>query len=194
MDNKPSMIKATAIGGFAAAILSSIPIVECLNFACCSLLIGGGFLAAFLYSKDVQAAGGTFTVGNGALVGLVTAVFYAIGDAIANVIAALIFGSSAAEQFELIREQMEQQGNLPPEMLDTLDKVADFMANSGGAVLIMLAAGFALVLGAIFCTVGGLIGGAVFKKEAAPPAAPPAVPPMTPPAPPAPPAAPGSMG
>ena len=194
MDNKPSMIKATAIGGFAAAILSSIPIVECLNFACCSLLIGGGFLAAFLYSRDVAAVGGTFTVGNGALVGLVAAVFYAIGDAIAKAIRVLVFSWSPAEQWEMIREQMEEQGNLPPEALDMLDKISDFIANFGDTVLILLAAIFSLVLAAIFCTVGGLIGGAVFKKEAAPPAAPPAVPPMTPPAPPAPPAAPGSMG
>ena len=58
MDNKPSMLKATAIGGLAAGFLSSIPFVACLNGLCCSLLIGGGFLAAFLYSRDVAAVGG----------------------------------------------------------------------------------------------------------------------------------------
>ena len=175
MDNKPSMLKATAIGGFAAAFLSAIPIVACLNVACCSLLIGGGFLAAFIYSKDVQAVGGSFTVGGGALVGLVSAVFYAIGSAIASVITSMIVQVSAAERFEMVREQMEAQGNLPPEALDTLDQISAFMADSGGAVLAMIGLGFSLVLGAVFCTIGGLIGGAVFKKDAAP-AAPPAHP------------------
>ncbi len=49
MDKNPSMIKATVIGGLSAAVLSSIPLVSCLNVACCSLLIGGGFLASFIY-------------------------------------------------------------------------------------------------------------------------------------------------
>ena len=62
MDKNPSMIKATVIGGLSAAVLSSIPLVSCLNVACCSLLIGGGLLASFVYSRDVAAVGGSFAV------------------------------------------------------------------------------------------------------------------------------------
>ena len=172
MDKNPSMIKATAIGGLSAAVLSSIPFVNCLNLACCSLLIGGGFLAAFMYSRDVAAAGGSFAVGNGAAVGLVTGGFYAVGTAVVKAIARMVIDVSPAEQFELIREQVEQSGNLPPEALDVLDQVSGFLAESGGGLLFIIAFGFSLLLGAVFCTVGGLIGGAVFKKDPPAPAAP----------------------
>lgn len=172
MDNKPSMLKSCAIGGLAAGFLSSVPIVGCLNIACCSLLIGGGFLAAFMYSREVAAVGGRFTVGNGALVGLVTAVFYAIFGAITSFIVSKVMGTSFAENFEQAREQMESQGNMPPEALETLDNISAFMNDSGGAVLGIMALGFSLVLGAVFCTIGGLIGGAVFKKEPPAPIAP----------------------
>ena len=178
MDKNPSMIKATVIGGASAAVLSAIPIVNCLNVACCSLLIGGGMLAAFVYSRDVAAVGGSFAVGNGAAVGLVTGGFYAVGTAVTSAMTRLVIDISPAEQFELIREQMERSGNLPPEALDTLDQVSGFLAESGGGLLFIIGFGFSLLLGAVFCTVGGLIGGAVFKKD--PPA--PAVPESGPPA------------
>ena len=177
MDKNPSMIKATVIGGLSAAVLSSIPLVSCLNVACCSLLIGGGLLASFVYSRDVAAVGGSFAVGNGAAVGLVTGGFYAVGTAITSAITRLVIDISPAEQFELIREQMEQSGSLPPEALDTLDKVSGFLAESGGGLLFIIGFGFSLLLGAVFCTVGGLIGGAVFKKEPPSPAVPAAEPP-----------------
>ena len=174
MDKNPSMIKATAIGGLSAAVLSSIPFVGCLNVACCSLLIGGGFLAAFMYSREVEAAGGSFAVGNGAAVGLVTGGFYAVGTAVVRAITMMVIDASPSEQFELFREQLENSGNLPPEMLDTLEQVSDFLVESGGGLLFIIGLFFSLLLGAVFCTVGGLIGGAVFKKDplAAAPAAP----------------------
>ena len=174
MDKNPSMIKATVIGGLSAAILSSIPIVNCLNAACCSLLIGGGFLAAFIYSREVEAAGGSFAVGNGAAVGLVTGGFYAVGTSVVSAITRMLIDVSPAEQFELLREQLESGGNLPPEMLDTLEQISNFLVESGGGLLFIIGFGFALLMGAVFCTVGGLIGGAVFKKD--PPAAAPAAP------------------
>ncbi|NIM00892.1 MAG: hypothetical protein GTN89_08205 [Acidobacteria bacterium] len=173
MDKNPSMVKATVIGGLSAAVLSAIPIVGCLNLACCSLLIGGGLLASFIYSRDVAAAGGTFAVGNGAAVGLVTGGFYAVGSAFASAITRMIIDVSPAEQFELIREQMESSGSMPPEMLDSLDQVSSFLAESGGGLLFIIGFGFSLLLGAVFCTVGGLIGGAVFKQQPPAPAAPP---------------------
>ncbi len=175
MDKNPSMVKATVIGGLSAAVLSAIPLVGCLNIACCSLLIGGGFLASFIYSRDVAAMGGTFAVGNGAVVGLVTGGFYAVGSALTSAVTRMIIDVSPAEQFEMIREQMESSGSLPPEMLDSLDQISNFMLESGGGLLFILGFGVSLLFGAVFCTIGGLIGGAVFKQQPtapAPPAAP----------------------
>jgi len=167
MDNKPSMIKAAAIGGLAAAVLGGIPLVgDCLTMLCCSPLIGGGLLAAFMYSREAGRIGSAFTVGTGALVGLFAAVFYALGSAVVGLIVRMALGVSVAEQFETAREQMEQQGNMPPEAMEFMDKASGFLTESGEAVIIIMGFGFALLLGAVFCTIGGLIGGAVFKKDA----------------------------
>ncbi len=112
---------------------------------------------------------------------MLTGGFYAVGTAVTGAIARVLIGVSPAEQFELIRDQMEQSGNLPPEALETLDKVSSFLESSGGGLLFIIGFGFSLLLGAVFCTIGGLIGGAVFKKEPPAPAAP-AAPAAEPPA------------
>ena len=66
MDNRaPSMLKATLIGGLTAGVVSGLPFVSALNACCCALVIGGGFLAAFIYSRDCQRAGVAFRPGSG---------------------------------------------------------------------------------------------------------------------------------
>jgi hypothetical protein len=69
---------------------------------------------------------------------------------------------------------------MPPEIADTFMKVAESMQGSGAVVVGFL---FALFVGAVFATLGGLIGGAVFRSATPPPppqysAPPPPPPPM----------------
>lgn len=185
MDNAPSMLKSAAIGGSVFGLAAGLPLVGAINCACCALVIGGGFLAAFLYSRECSAAGAEFRPGGGAVVGLVAAPFYAL----VSTLVGAIFSPLSPEKIEEIAEQMESSG-ADPEVIDT---VIGFMENFSGGMGILFALFFSLIIAAVFSTIGGLIGGAVFKVEPpAPPArtqppAPPAAP--TPPAPPAPPAA-----
>ena len=157
----PSMLKATLIGGGAAGVLSSIPFVSALNCLCCSLVVGGGFFAAYLYSQSCRAQGAEFRPGTGALVGLVAAFFYAI----ASTIVGMLFRPDVDE----IVSNMESMGqNIPPEALEWITWFIRIIGTPLGA---LIAFGFSLLIGAIFSTLGGLIGGTAFKVEAAVPPA-----------------------
>ena len=49
----PSLLKAALIGGVVAGIVAAVPLLgDLLYCLCCLPVVGGGFLAAFLYSKD----------------------------------------------------------------------------------------------------------------------------------------------
>jgi len=166
MDNQsPSMLRSTVIGGGLFGLAAGLPLVGALNCFCCALIVAGGFLAAFLYSKECSAQGFTFRPGNGALVGLVAGLFYAVGASITAALSSMIFGGP---DVDAIIDQMEQ-ASAPPEFIDTTIQVMEMMEGPTGILVQFFAS---LLLAAVFSTIGGLIGGAVFKIET-PPAAPP---------------------
>ena len=169
-NNAPSILKSTVIGGVAAGVASSIPFVNCLNLFCCALVIAGGFLAGFLYSKECARQQYPFGPANGATVGLVSGLFYAVtGSLIQGLYHAMGFGPD----LDQILDQIDQAG-MPPESTEWV--VWAFEKFGGGfSVLGFLVS---LLIAAVFCTVGGLIAGMSFKVEPAPPA-----PGMTPPPP-----------
>lgn len=153
--NQPSMLKAAVIGGVSAGVLSSIPLVSCLNILCCALVIGGGFLAGFLYSKESEKAGVPFGTGQGAKVGLLAAPFYALTGSILGWVVTMIMGKPDVQD---IIDQIESGGQeVPPEAVQFIEMMV------GSSPIMGLI--FGLVIGGIFCTVGGLIAGAVMKKE-----------------------------
>jgi len=156
--DSPSMLKATMIGGGAAGFLSALPLVGALNCLCCCLVVGGGFLAAYLYSKDCRSSGVGFRPGTGALVGVVAAFFYAIVSTIVGLLSRLVVEQDPQD----ILSQLES-ANLPPEWLETAAKVIEVLFTPLGVLI-----GFvlSLILGAVFSTIGGLIGGAAFKVQA----------------------------
>jgi hypothetical protein len=180
------MLKATMIGGATAGFVSAVPIVGALNCLCCALVIGGGFLAAFLYSKECERAGFGFRAGSGASVGLVAGLFYAISASVFGELFGFLFRlvmpqlgdpEASMEQMTEMMEQLE----LSPEMVDMAAQWMETMQTPLGKILVFL---FNLLIAAVFSTIGGLIGGAAFKVEPAPPAppsasagAPPAAPP-----------------
>jgi hypothetical protein len=164
-DQSPSMLKPTLIGGGVCGVVGAIPIVGgLLTCACCSPLVGAGFLAAYFYSKESAGQGSAFRPGAGALVGLVSALFYAISN---TVVWRMFFALFPQDVDETI-EQLDSQG-VPPEFVDAMANVLEML---GGFFGIFIYFFVVLLMGAVFCTIGGLIGGAVFKVEPAAPAPP----------------------
>ena len=163
MDSQsPSMLKPTLIGGGLFGALAGLPVVGALNCACCALIAGGGFLAAYLYSKECAGQGIEFRPGGGALVGLVAGLFYAIAS---TVVGGIVGALSGGPDVDMIIDQMEQ-ADAPPEMVDLMVNVFEMMSGPTGIIVIFFVS---LLLGAIFSTLGGLIGGSVFKVESAVP-------------------------
>jgi hypothetical protein len=180
--DKPSLLKPTLIGGAVFGFLGALPCIGAINVACCALIMGGGFLAAYLYSSDCKKLGLEFRAGEGAKIGVVAGIFYWLVSSVVSGVMQIFMKTD----FDQILDQMEE-GGMPPEALDTMEQVFDVLGGPMGVVIML---GATLVLGLIFSTIGGLIGGAVFKVAAAPPS-PPGSGTVAPPPPP-PPVAPGS--
>jgi hypothetical protein len=166
MNDQPSMLKAALISGLAFGFVGSIPFVNLLNCACCALVIGGGLGAAFLYSRECKPLGIEFRPGKGAVVGLISGIFYAISVNIFGTLIQMAMGmniSEAMDQFvQGVEQGFEQSGaDIPPIFLEILANLQD----AGPIVLIIFGLLFWGVLGLIFGTIGGLIGGAIFKVE-----------------------------
>lgn len=153
----PSMVKPALIAGIAFGVAGAIPVIEWINCACCALIIGCGFVAAYLHSQPMKASGLGFTAGNGAVVGLAAGIVYGV---VAGVLGAVIDTMLGLTDMNQIVEQMEHIGTMEPE---ALEMVTRFMESTGPATFALAGIFFSLLLGAVFGAVGGLIGGAVFK-------------------------------
>ena len=163
----PSMVRPALISGIAFGVAGAIPFINMLNCACCALIIGCGFVAAYLQSQQCKTVGAPFLASNGAQVGLLSGLIYGVATTVVSSIINLVFGLG---DWQEIVEQMDEIGTLDPEVMD---QVSRFMESTGPSVMVLFGLFISLLFGAIFATVGGLIGGSVFKVEA------PAEPPFT---------------
>ena len=169
MDNRaPSMLKPTLIAGLTMGVVTSIPGLDVLNLCtCCSLVALGGFLGSFLYSRSCREANVGFRPGNGALVGLITGAFWAVA---ATIVGSLLFALIGNPVMKSLLETLLENPDLPPEALDAIEQALDEMEQRSLTLLKVVLSFFqSVIVGAIFATLGGLIGGAVFKVEPAPP-------------------------
>lgn len=189
-DRSPDMLKPTLIAGVVFGTIAALPFFGLLNCVCCALILGAGFFAAYLYSAECKRQKAEFRPGNGAVVGLITGAFYAMMYTLVGAVVQLTVGDFVSKA---VLEWLRNLPNMPAESSEAIQRAIE---SSGKLTAFALVMGFFLnlLLGAIFSTVGGLIGGAVFKVErpASPPPGPASgdefLPP--PPPPPAPPSAP----
>lgn len=186
------MTRPALIGGGALGVASAIPGLNCLNCACCALVIGGGVLAAQLYLKDRPPTAQP-PYGDGAKVGLFAGLVGAVVATIISIPLNLAFSGMRPDPAQL--EEMMGQGEIPPELVQLIETLGTTGQGAGGIFMSLL---FYLVAFSIFATLGGVIGAAIFHKKgggpgsavaAAPTANSYAPPPYSPPPPVAPPPA-----
>ena len=147
-------------GGVAIGVLSALPLVSAGNCCCCLWVLVGGGLAAYLRQQNTPYQ---ITPSEGAIVGVMAGL---IGAVVGSILAIPLQMMTGPMQQQMIERVLAENPDVPPEMRAWLD----WFALSSSMWIIGLL--FSLVIYAIFGTLGGLIGAAMFKKQGPP--APPA--------------------
>jgi len=169
-EQRPPLFVPALIGGAVAAVLSSVPFLNCL---CCLWIIGGAMLAAGLWAKDNTTS---LTAGDGALVGAFTGVFAAV----VHTLIGIPMASINAAFFRNVLERLSAYTNeMPQDWRNWFDQSVGPLTVSGLFLNLVITA----VIFAILGTLGGILGAALFGKKTPPSGI---VPPPVQPPPPAP--------
>ncbi len=162
MNNKT---QPALLGGVVMGVLSALPIVNAGNICCCLWVVAGGVVAAYLLQQN-QAA--PITAADGALVGLLAGV---AGAVIASLLSIPIDLMMAPMMRSLFDSALEVTETMPPALRDAIEQYSQ-QRESGSLFFIvlqrMVGFFFLLFLGAIFSTLGGLLGAAIFRKPGPP--------------------------
>jgi len=161
---RPSYSQPAVIGGVIMGVLSALPIVSAGNVCCCLWVVSGGVIAAYLVQQNQSLP---ITPADGALVGLLAGL---IGAAVRFVVAIPIdFLMAPFEQ--AILQRVLDVGTLPPEFRDVVerysgrDREASLAFQVVGRIVGLM---FWMFVGAVFSTIGGLIGAMIFRKDTPP--------------------------
>jgi hypothetical protein len=146
------MLQPAIVGGVAAAVLSVLPIVNLGNLCCCLWVVSGGVVAAYLLQQNQPAP---LTASDGALVGLLAGIAGAILTVVLSIPISWVMGPVERDLIERVARQTGQE--LPAALEGPM------------GVVVYLAFGCAMLfVGAVFSTLGGLLGVALFRKPAPP--------------------------
>ncbi len=170
-------LQPALIGGLFIGILSALPIVGAFNLCCCAWVVGGGIVTAYLMQNAAALA---ITVGDGALGGLLAGI---IGAAIHAVLAIPVLVIMGPLQQRFLQQFMENARDMPEGLRLFMER--GMFGGAGLALVFISTFMLWLVLGAIFGTIGGMIGAAIFNRSKpavlpGPPVPPPPVPPPPP--------------
>ena len=161
---RPSYSQPAVIGGVIMGVLSALPIVSAGNVCCCLWVVSGGVIAAYLVQQNQSLP---ITPADGALVGLLAGL---VGAAVRFVVSIPIdFLMAPFEQAML--QRVLDVGTLPPEFRDVVerysgrDREVSLALQVVGRIVGLM---FWMFVGAVFSTIGGLIGAMIFRKDTPP--------------------------
>jgi hypothetical protein len=151
------------IGGLVMGVLSALPFVSAGNFCCCLWVIGGGVVAAYVLQQNQSTP---ITPGDGALVGLLAGLAGAFIEVAVSIPISLVVGPL---ERALTTRVLDMAGNMPPEFQEVLQRI-NREGPSGAWFIVAHVLGLMmwLCVGAVFSTLGGLLGAAIFKKNLPP--------------------------
>lgn len=142
------------VGGLFIGLLSALPFVSIAN-CCCLWVTGGGVVTAYLLQSGRSDV---ISLGEGAMGGFQAGIVGAVIYALVSVPIQLV---TMPFQRELIDNALESGTDIPPRVRELLENIGPGMEL--GSVL----AGFGvmLVLGAVFASIGGLLGALIFQRS-----------------------------
>jgi hypothetical protein len=150
---KSPFLQPALIGGVVLGVLSALPLISGGNLCCCMWLIIGGVVAAYVLQQHQPTP---ITPGDGALAGLLAGVAGAFVYLVVSIPVAVLLAPFEQRVYERLIDSMQ---NVPPQLRG--------YATGPIAIGVRTILGFMLmlVLGAIFSTLGGLLGAALFAKK-----------------------------
>ena len=147
-----SRSQAILIGGTFTGVLSALPIVSVAN-CCCVWLIGGGVITANLLQQGQDEP---IRLGDAAVGGCLAGVFAAFVSAVVSVPVQLVTQPLQRQMADILRGNAD----VPPEVAEMIEQFS-----GAGVSSVLFGFVFMLVLGTIFCTLGGLLGGVIFRRD-----------------------------
>ena len=156
-------VKAAAIGGGAAGVAVSIPILNLINLACCALIVGGAVLAVYLALRN-EPPTEKAPLGAGAAIGALSGVFAAVVGTIVSIPITLIGGNAGAEWLQEFLESSDGAAIEGP----VRDLLESFAGSGEGIALgaLVFSLAFNLIIDTIFGALGGVLGAAIFNRKA----------------------------
>ncbi len=152
-----SRLQPVLFGGLFIGVLSALPFVNAANCCCCLWVIAGGVLATYLRQQSSPYA---IPASEGALVGLMAG---AVGAIVFMLLSIPLQALTGPMQQQFMERMMSSNQDIPPELRDLMER-----ASTGGAMRAVSFV-FTLIIDVIFGMLGGLLGVAIFKKNAPPP-------------------------
>jgi membrane associated rhomboid family serine protease len=151
------MLMPAVWGGLVIGILSALPIVGAFNFCCCMWVITGGLLASYILQSNTSTP---ITAGDGAVVGFLAGLLGACVYAVVSLPLNLILGPV---QQRALTQLLESVRDVPPDVRDAFSNIGGTAVTAIGVLL-----GFVMMafVGAIFATIGGLLGAVFFRTKA----------------------------
>ena len=149
--------KPVIIGGILLGVLSSLPVLNC---ACCAWVIGGGFLAAYLYVKESPLI---VSLGQGVTLGFLTGVAGTVIMALFTIPLILMSPEGSGEIAERIRQTIDQIPGFPAE---SREEMIELTSQEGFMKIVIITSIFAQqVFNCLLAMLGGALGVAIFEKR-----------------------------
>jgi hypothetical protein len=156
--------QAAILGGVVMGVLSALPIISVGNLCCCMWVVSGGLVAAYVFQQHYPAP---MTAADGALAGLLAGLVGAVVHLVLSIPIDLML---APMEHAMVQRIVDMSGNAPPELRDWFERYGRGGAASFGFFIVGRVVVFicALFIGAIFSTLGGLLGSVVFVRKLPP--------------------------
>jgi hypothetical protein len=149
-------LQPALFGGLLIGVLSALPIVNAGNCCCCLWVLAGGMLAVHLRQQNSPFG---ITSAEGALVGMLAGLVGGILGVLLSIPIDLMMGPFNRRMLEWV---MSANPDISAETRDMFER-----GTGPAATAIKLV--FNVVTGVVFGGLGGLLGVALFKKDAPPP-------------------------
>jgi hypothetical protein len=137
-------------------VLSALPLISGGNLCCCLWLVTGGGVAAYVLQQNQSTP---ITAGDGAFAGLLAGIVGSFVYLIVSIPVAILLSPFERRVYERLVDTIQ---NMPPELRT--------YASGSFGIGVRTIASFViiLILSAIFSTIGGVVGAAIFAKKTPP--------------------------